>query len=202
MLKILENSARICLRAYEKDNNHRPYIIELDSEEKIVYVGFTGTDQFVDWIFNLNFKKVNWSKYDSQVHAGFSWLFSIIEVSLSRDLRLLSGYKIIFCGHSLGGAMATLASSKYCHRTLSLVTFGSPRVGCAKFKKGIEKEVQLIVRVTNVLDPVGYLPLFGYSHIGKSFPLITKNLGLEAHRMEEYLAEMKEIVYLLSKKAS
>ena len=66
-------------------------------------------------------------------------------------------YQIIFVGHSLGGAMATL-SSFYCFdqniikAEPVLLTFGQPRVGNELFAKYFTKKVKQIYRFARSKD--------------------------------------------------
>ena len=64
------------------------------------------------------------------VHSGFlTSFFQSRKESTSFSTR--ENRPIIFCGHSLGGGIATIASLYYTYKykNVSCVTFGSPRVG-------------------------------------------------------------------------
>ena len=69
---------------------------------------------------------------------------------------------IIFTGHSLGGALATIAATyysfKYNTTNISCITFGSPRVGDDYFVDLFEKGVQNSYRFVNDNDPVPCIP--------------------------------------------
>ena len=77
---------------------------------------------------------------------------------------------IIFSGHSLGGALATLAavqfSKQYPDIIISCVTFGSPRVGNGKFAAMFNKCCRGSYRFVNEDDPVpmGPTPL-RFTHV-------------------------------------
>ena len=77
---------------------------------------------------------------------------------------------IIFSGHSLGGALATLAavqfSKQYPDIIISCVTFGSPRVGNGKFAAMFNKCCTGSYRFVNEDDPVpmGPTPL-RFTHV-------------------------------------
>ncbi|CAD6192908.1 unnamed protein product [Caenorhabditis auriculariae] len=83
------------------------------------------------------------------------------------------GYTLYITGHSLGGAMATLAASFITYNKLYdsskviMVTYGQPRVGDAKFVAAHDQSVPNSYRVTHSRDPVPHLPLKnmeGFTH--------------------------------------
>jgi len=71
--------------------------------------------------------------------------------------------KLFVSGHSLGGAMATIFSSRLRHLVTALYTYGSPRVGTKRF---IEKCNVLHYRHVNNNDAVPGVPfaILGYRH--------------------------------------
>lgn len=69
-----------------------------------------------------------------------------------------------FAGHSLGGALATLAAQKRHPR--ALYTFGSPRVGGRDFAVNMSQQRISSYRVANYIDLITRLPLpFKFRHI-------------------------------------
>lgn len=68
-------------------------------------------------------------------------------------------------GHSLGAAMATIAASRLSDKIISLITFGSPRVGTKEF---VNNCTFVHYRVQNNCDDVTKVPptLMGYKHHG------------------------------------
>jgi triacylglycerol lipase len=91
--------------------------------------------------------------------------------------------KISICGHSLGGAMATIAASRLhnVEKVVTLYTFGSPRVGNAEFVRLMSGVTHY--RFVNNNDLVTTIPLWimGYRHHGQvmyfNFNGIFKNLA-------------------------
>jgi hypothetical protein len=102
----------------------------------------------------------------SRVHAGFGDAFDGIWKQIKPALQ--SVRTPLFCtGHSLGGALATLAASAAPSDGISFVatyTFGSPRVGDTAFAGSIAGLP--LYRVVNDVDLVPHLPFFsfGYRH--------------------------------------
>lgn len=80
--------------------------------------------------------------------------------------------KISFTGHSLGAALATLASLDVIESNLFapdevlVIHFGGPRVGNAAFSNYYNRIVKHSIRTTHGADTVVHLPprLFGYEH--------------------------------------
>lgn len=74
-----------------------------------------------------------------KVHSGFQdevndlWMDILKEIEHNEQLKIKKD--IYMCGHSLGAAMATIASTR--HAPVELFTFGSPRVGGPKFIRNI-----------------------------------------------------------------
>lgn len=85
---------------------------------------------------------------------------------------------LFFCGHSLGGALATFASyeaARYYKRIgirrrhdISCTTFGCPRLGNETFKARYERLVETHWRFEIASDPVPKVPLvlLNYVHVG------------------------------------
>ncbi|KAK4534783.1 hypothetical protein CDCA_CDCA02G0808 [Cyanidium caldarium] len=83
---------------------------------------------------------------------------------------------ILFCGHSLGGALATLAAFDFVyygdegrlplafHRVMC-ATYGSPRVGNLWFRSAFEMAVPLSFRWVTPGDWVSKVPFWGYQHV-------------------------------------
>ena len=79
------------------------------------------------------------------MHKLFYYIFEeikndIFSESILNDIKANKDYKIIFTGHSLGGAISTLASYYFAKFNLAenepvLITFGQPTVGDENFER-------------------------------------------------------------------
>jgi hypothetical protein len=100
--------------------------------ENVNYVVFRGTQQVQDWFFNASALPYRYNR--RWAHAGFVIAHKSV---WKRIRRLLDPYKrTVFCGHSLGAALAEL--SAHCAQDftdLSLVCFGKPNVFVAGSKQ-------------------------------------------------------------------
>lgn len=94
------------------------------------------------------------------------------------DTKVAEGLPVFFCGHSLGGALATFAAfdaAKYYRKIgiksrqmISCSTFGCPMIGNDSFKKMYEETVKNHWRFEIASDPIPKLPssFFNYMHVG------------------------------------
>lgn len=76
---------------------------------------------------------------------------------------------VVINGHSMGGAIATILAPMICDLTANcvVVTFGSPRVGDGAFKDAFNATAGIShIRVINDNDPIAYVPMLGYHHVG------------------------------------
>ena len=139
------------------------YVLEHDDH---IVVAFRGTEpkQASDIKADLSFRKT-WHKGYGKVHRGF-----MIEVwKLADDLTThvyQTKKQVYICGHSLGGAMATLYGT-LC-RPMNppiLYSYGSPRCGNVSYYNHFDLQY---TRVQNNNDVVPTLPpsMVGYRHVG------------------------------------
>ena len=100
-------------------------------------VVFQGTTEIRQWGFNVDVLPRKWSG-EGLVHSGFSKALDLVWDHLEPRLERAGG-PVLFCGHSLGGALATLAAARWAggrpagEAAGTAYTFGAPRVGNARF---------------------------------------------------------------------
>ncbi|GEA20350.1 lipase family protein [Vibrio harveyi] len=97
-------------------------------------------------------------KTSGRVHEGFHEAFESVQKELNTALDELAESKPLFItGHSLGGALATIAAKrlKFKHGIAACYTFGAPRVGDKEWIATIKTP---IYRVVNAADSVTMLP--------------------------------------------
>ncbi len=131
---------------------------------------FRGTADIEGWIEDVRCDRVPMglphpTHTAGEVHTGFYLDWQSIR---SQVRRAVGSRTVIIAGHSLGGALATLAAVEMHEQVEEVVTFGSPRVGDAAF---VDAYDQLIMshtsRYVNDLDPVPWVPLWcaGFRHV-------------------------------------
>lgn len=94
-----------------------------------------------------------------KIHSGFNDAFNEIATDIQTTLNepRFSNLPLFITGHSLGGALATVATKKLSHpgNIAACYTFGSPRVGNDEWIGSIKSP---IFRVVNAADCVTMLP--------------------------------------------
>lgn len=91
--------------------------VAVDDVNKAIVLSFRGTVSLSNWIANVNLDFNDFDACDDcQVHAGFlsSWQDSKGQIvdALTQARARNPSYSIIFTGHSLGGAISTLAAAE------------------------------------------------------------------------------------------
>lgn len=154
------------------DRDHtQAYAIETPTE---TVVAFRGTQVFADpsltdMLSNLWVGRRPWGP--GQVHRGYREALLNITQELKRPLY--SGRRpLYFTGHSMGGAIATLASTLPPGPSATY-SFGAPRVGDGAFVRGLAN----LVRVVHGTDIAPRYPLpLGYRHGGQVWHLSSEGL--------------------------
>jgi triacylglycerol lipase len=152
------------------------------SNEEFVIVAFRGTEfpkpdpnplrfieqyrsMFADVVTDVNFKLTPFENY-GRAHNGFAREFNQIRDELAAKLAGLRPRAVWFTGHSLGAALATLASVHF-QTNNAIYTFGSPMVGDGAFAEAASKNHYRFVNnndfVANLLIQKYALP-FSYVH--------------------------------------
>ena len=194
--------------------------------EDVGVVSCRGSDQAGDWFENgLICKGDNpimgaaGHPFPGRVHGGFAKQFDRIEPQVMRTLGYakldaqkadhLGPQRWFVCGHSLGGALATLIAAYMRtdgHDVAAVYTFGSPRVGDEAWATwyreiGLEDLTRRVVVVRHGhQDIVTRLPLSagGWSHVGTPDILLSNGQvqHLEGHGAWRYVRSMQKTSWL------
>lgn len=134
---------------------------------QVALVSFRGTESRGDCLRNLNVP--GRTRPYGVVHRGFLAAFQAIESCIREVLASISDRKLILTGHSLGGALATVAAAEL-QRDLPaslIATYGQPAVGRGTFHSFIQQHYsRKFFRFVNDDDIVPQVPP-GFEHTGR-----------------------------------
>lgn len=162
----------------------------------IVFRGTTKVNARGDWASNARIG-VETSKTCLPVHIGFNAIFKSMLPDIQAFMLQNSTALMVHCiGHSLGGAVATLAAdwvSQSLKKPVRLYTFGAPRVGLEPFAKRLSSRIGVdnICRVYHATDPVPMIPIYPFVHApmpgyGHLIPSSESIVSAAAHDMVKY----------------
>ncbi|KAI1761343.1 alpha/beta-hydrolase [Hypoxylon sp. FL1150] len=152
--------------------------VSTDDTNQLIVVSIKGSESVRNWIADLTFIAVPCDLVDDcLVHDGFLTAYNEIAEDLLAGVANATAayptYKTIFTGHSLGGAVSTLAAG-YARKqgfAVDIYSYGSPRVGNEEFVSFVTAQPGLESRVTHLDDPVPRLPpiVLGYRHTSPEY---------------------------------
>jgi len=189
-----------------------------------IVVSIRGTENIWDWMADAAFIRracpVSGAPAGAETEDGFTTLYETLRVAptqASAPLKtavqtLIAGIgaanvgRVLVCGHSLGGALATLLAADLAGSQIvnspSVYTLASPAVGEKTFASWYDGLVPDSYRIYNVPDIVPNLPppLFGYDHVEEAYQI---NSGASTqcslicyHSLETYLHSLDPTVPL------
>ena len=127
-----------------------------------------GTVTKLDWLSNINIGMTR-GPTDCLVHSGFMAIYEQMRTDVKRLIAGANPSRMHFVGHSLGGALATLAALDHAKTSMGstcLYTFGAPRIGGSALGQDLNRYIGAtkVKRVYNLSDPVPLIPLYPYLH--------------------------------------
>lgn len=167
---LVEESATQSLSEFSdsKDADNTGFLA-IDGGRRMLVLSFRGTRSRANRHQNLKFTHIESDLCpDCHVHIGYwkAWLEMrdhVVDIVLDATERY-SDFRFVITGHSLGGALATIAAgalrklNDQLHERTELYTFGSPRFGDLDTVKFLSAQSSLSFRITNRLDIVPDLP--------------------------------------------
>ena len=134
-----------------------PFAAEKRVEPGIIILSFRGTEatNVKDWQTNVNARKT--MARGVPVHAGFWEAFKLVQARIEADIAPLidSGHVLYVTGHSLGGALALIATRELGNdSTGACYTFGQPRVSTYGFARRIKTPIYRVVNASDIVPRV------------------------------------------------
>jgi len=180
---LLNMACSWAMKAY-KDKNPKAAKIESRLTSTTVYVAkrktidiiaFRGTQQGRDWLTDAMVVPVPYA--GRLCHGGFALAHKSV---WKKVVKMIDWKKrTLFCGHSLGGALAELSAAKIWkkHPNVNLITFGKPNT----FFKGFKLPMKLDKQISCVQgsDMVARIPRLCYGPSKSQTMLYFANSGMD-----------------------
>lgn len=181
------------------------------STDKFVVVTFRGTetDKVEDIITDLDTGMTK--GYKGKIHKGFKQAYNKVKAPIELKLadHKAQSKALWLAGHSLGGALATLAAydlKEKGYKVSGVYTIGQPRVGNKSFTRAFDSLLKnRCFRFAHKDDKVPQIPLkeLGYDHAGKAIYILShKRLALKYKRSNNILNDLKSLGNSLSAHSS
>jgi triacylglycerol lipase len=182
---------------------------------KNVFVTFRGTQTPEDWLSNI---AINQTAHPwGAVEEGFAKLYAQCSSAVLAAVHSAAAPKVVATGHSLGGALSTLAAADLAinQTDVHLYSFASPRTGNPAFANTFNQKVMTAWRMVNTEDLVPAVPLstaelgspepthgllgvligmarkLDFEHVGSAVSFTTFNGSIVAnHQMPTYLTAL------------
>jgi triacylglycerol lipase len=153
------------LRRASKQNAKDVPIGFIAQRKECIFLIFRGTVSDQEWFHNLKTSLVPYLLPNfGKVHDGFLKTYNLFRTAIKGTLDGMDpGSKLFIAGHSLGGALATIAlpdiGSRMNGKMIELYTYGSPRIGDNAFITAFNRQyAERSFRIINTSDMVGLIP--------------------------------------------
>jgi hypothetical protein len=147
----------------------------LVSNGEYAVLAFRGTEVTKKIDITTDIKATKVSVIEGLVHVGFLHGYNSIKDDILVALKKVKRLPLYITGHSLGGALATVATNylegevvdgiPIRDQIAACYTFGGPRVGNEQFDRDFKSTIYRIVNTTDIVTVVPLLSM-GYTHIG------------------------------------
>lgn len=156
-----------------------------NTETQDLYIVFRGTEKGLDWINNLQFRQQVYpygdeTTTDVRFHRGFMAAYFAVRDRLLDLVKQHPDCVVTVTGHSLGGAIATIAAldiqyniTQNTGQSIRIYTFGAPRVGNSALVESFNRRVPKSHRFVYGWDIVTRVPRLwqGYTHVSELYRL-------------------------------
>ena len=197
--------------------NAQAYLLKDSSGQHVLSFRGTEVSEPSDILADLKAGK-NIEPIGGKIHVGFKGEINKLWPTIEKAVANIDSLYVT--GHSLGAAMATIASGRMQSKVIALITFGSPRVGNKEYVNSL---TVTHYRVQNNCDDVTKVPfkLMGFAHHGthlymnyygafrnltpwqqvkdmvrsraKAYTKGQKFLGAYDHMMDNYIAKLGKL---------
>jgi hypothetical protein len=175
------NNINIIKKPYyiTKKRNNITYCqaVFFETKNKLI-ISCNGLKTIKDLYYCLKFNKTDVNHLiinneNISIHNGFLDLYQLIQnyilIKCYNYIDLYPNREIVFCGHSLGGALSSIAALNLKiiknNYKITSCTFGTPKIGNKNFTKSFNKYIKNSFVFINHDDPIPILPYsFNYEY--------------------------------------
>lgn len=143
----------------------------LAKNDEFAVLAFRGTEVSKIKDIRIDAKAMKISVLEGRVHSGFRLAYDSVAREIEKSVLTVEGLPLYITGHSLGAALATVATQRMEHtpRLRQMIaacyTFGSPRVGNSHYDMEFKSPIYRVVNITDIVTAIPLLAM-GYIHIG------------------------------------
>lgn len=172
ILAMLQNHDSDYLSVEGFDNKSAQSML-VEHKEFIVMV-FRGTNELLDWLDNIDVRPHE--ELAGKFHKGFWMSLEDVWSGMMRSYQAMHAAQrrpLFFTGHSLGGAIATVAAARFAYNDwpfIATYTFGQPRAVHRDSETSVQSRIaDRFHRFQNNSDIVTRVParIMDYRHVGK-----------------------------------
>lgn len=169
--KLQSGGFRLIKTFNSKETDTQAFLARCDEYAVLAFRG-TEVKKIQDVKTDIAASKI--SVLQGYVHKGFMSAYKSVADDIKKNLLELQGIPLYITGHSLGAALATVATQNLEHDHLyprfrdmvaACYTFGSPRVGNSHYEQEFKSPIYRVVNTTDVVTTIPLLAM-GYMHIG------------------------------------
>ena len=156
--------------------------VAIDNTNRLIVIAFRGTESVYNWVSNIKVALVKSDFCDKcHIHQGF-WENYLAMRDMVRENALSAhekypDYRLVAVGHSLGGALATIAAadirrtSDWMMQHTESYAYAAPMVGNGDMAAFLSTQTGKAFRITSKYDPVVRLPPRGrgYRHMSPEY---------------------------------
>jgi triacylglycerol lipase len=163
------------------------------NQAEFAVLAFRGTANLADWKIDLNAGRIPMPGFKHVgVHRGFWGAFAAMEdaIRAATDQHVPADLGLYITGHSLGGALAQIASAALERDNLAACyTFGSPRVATLNFDRCVKCPHYRVVDHWDLVPGVPPPTPWGYLHSGDPRLLVGERPREALRRDRGFLAQ-------------
>jgi len=171
LLKKLDGGGFNWISGFNSPETDTQAFLVVKEDKSYAVLAFRGTEVSKLTDIKTDAKATMVSLIEGRVHKGFINAYKSVQEEIEKNVAKLDGIPLYITGHSLGAALATVATQfleghpVFRDQIAACYTYGSPRVGNDQFDRDFKSAIYRVVNTTDVVTVVPLLAM-GYIHIG------------------------------------